>query len=483
MDSQVAEELEVVAAIFENDIDFVRSVGSSSSHNRAHSRLFSARLCLNPPLPIHVCNASSGARSIDSYTAFPPLVLRVSLPKTYPETCAPTFHIEAPFLSLRMLSRLVEKLTTMFQPGETVIYKWFTFILEEAWQTIIEPESTRAHERMLSRNDAAITTDDGAVLVLELDDFNTIGDVPSHFRQSVTRTPYAFGSVQKMLMDYCDRVDFEMLRHSRHTCASCMEERDGRDCVILRRCRHVSCKSCLSGFWSARISDGLVTEEQIVCMEIDCRTGALPMDVALVVPIDMYERYERLQLDSVIATLPDTVYCARPKCGKPATLDKEVGTLGRCAYCHFSFCSQCSRSWHGTAPCVTDALGGTGEGATEGSGADSEGEESVEESEKDVVSRRPKFKATKLMLKLGVRPCPQCGVLVVRDGGCMHMTCRICCEHWCWNCGDVMDVLALLFRCRNGCEMHEDERGRARYDQLLGWLAANQYNEDGMETT
>ncbi|KAE8374798.1 hypothetical protein BDV26DRAFT_283978 [Aspergillus bertholletiae] len=33
------------------------------------------------------------------------------------------------------------------------------------------------------------------------------------------------------------------------------------------------------------------------------------------------------------------------------------------------------------------------------------------------------------------RPCPGCNVATERSGGCKHMTCVLCQQEWCWDCG------------------------------------------------
>ena len=35
----------------------------------------------------------------------------------------------------------------------------------------------------------------------------------------------------------------------------------------------------------------------------------------------------------------------------------------------------------------------------------------------------------------GVKECPKCGVLIEKDGGCDHMTCRMCRHEWRWLTG------------------------------------------------
>lgn len=38
---------------------------------------------------------------------------------------------------------------------------------------------------------------------------------------------------------------------------------------------------------------------------------------------------------------------------------------------------------------------------------------------------------------LDARPCPTCGILTLREGGCVHMSCRRCKANWCWECGNL----------------------------------------------
>lgn len=36
--------------------------------------------------------------------------------------------------------------------------------------------------------------------------------------------------------------------------------------------------------------------------------------------------------------------------------------------------------------------------------------------------------------KLGAKPCPKCTAIIERNGGCPHMTCKVCGHHFCWHC-------------------------------------------------
>ena len=40
----------------------------------------------------------------------------------------------------------------------------------------------------------------------------------------------------------------------------------------------------------------------------------------------------------------------------------------------------------------------------------------------------------RLMEREGMKPCPRCGTVIQKDGGCNHMTCERCRAHLCWIC-------------------------------------------------
>ena len=39
-----------------------------------------------------------------------------------------------------------------------------------------------------------------------------------------------------------------------------------------------------------------------------------------------------------------------------------------------------------------------------------------------------------------VKKCPECKILIEKNGGCNHMTCPKCKVHICWNCMGVFPV-------------------------------------------
>jgi hypothetical protein len=57
------------------------------------------------------------------------------------------------------------------------------------------------------------------------------------------------------------------------------------------------------------------------------------------------------------------------------------------------------------------------------------------------------------------RPCPGCGILTEKNGGCNHMTCPQCKQEWCWICGDGIDDVGAHFSAGNpkGCRQFQTQ--------------------------
>ena len=39
-------------------------------------------------------------------------------------------------------------------------------------------------------------------------------------------------------------------------------------------------------------------------------------------------------------------------------------------------------------------------------------------------------------LRADVKGCPDCGIKIMKNAGCNHMTCNKCKCDWCWKCGN-----------------------------------------------
>lgn len=438
------------------------------------TRLLSLHLQLAAPVPLAVCCAEEGIATMEQVSSLMPVNLLVALPPDYPQRSMPAFNIDAPFLSVPMLVALAQALVDLFVVGEPVLYTWADFILGDAWDTVLAPMFEKTKEQVIE-NELAIEDDEeaidysamnlDAVYFLDLDDTMYLSSVNPKLRRSIKRAERPFHDVVRVLLDHCDRVDFERMQRSYFLCPVCMEKKHGRDCLMLRQCRQVSCKECLSQFWTNRIDDGLVTKMHLVCMDPECRAPATPDEIARVVSLEKYERYEQLMLVGAIMESGDAVYCPRPFCQKPASKDYGEPTLGRCAYCAFVFCVDCGKSWHGKALCSIPEE----EIPVEEEGCEEDDPVEVEDATTIGKRERKVRRISPLMQRLGIKPCPRCLTLVSKEGGCSHMKCRCGCD-WCWICGAEMTPNEVFFRCVNGCPFSEEDEQQEQYTQLMDWL-------------
>ena len=55
---------------------------------------------------------------------------------------------------------------------------------------------------------------------------------------------------------------------------------------------------------------------------------------------ELYERYERILLETQLETMVDVVLCPRLACQCPTMMDREQN-MGQCPACHFAFCIYC----------------------------------------------------------------------------------------------------------------------------------------------
>ncbi|KAF2241546.1 hypothetical protein BU26DRAFT_440316 [Trematosphaeria pertusa] len=156
-------------------------------------------------------------------------------------------------------------------------------------------------------------------------------------------------------------------------------------------CQHWYCRACLgAGFEASFASRSL----------FQCCQQNVPVALAAdVVSEDFRARYELLALEQ---TTPNPTYCANTVCGAfipPANYHGPDSA--RCTQCQTDTCRHCRTRGHAGRGCTADQ-------ATE--------------------------QVRALAAVTGWKPCPQCGNMVERRDGCLHMTCR-CRAEFCYRCG------------------------------------------------
>ena len=107
---------------------------------------------------------------------------------------------------------------------------------------------------------------------------------------------------------------------SLHSCNICFSDKVGGQCVQFLGCDHVYCKDCMSGYLNVRIGEGAVSN--LNCPTEGCTTQILPNQVSDLVSEDLYQKYERILLETQLESMADVVLCPRLACQCPTIIDR-----------------------------------------------------------------------------------------------------------------------------------------------------------------
>lgn len=419
-------------------------------------------LPVSPPSPPRL--ALPGAQFLPLHVPhLPPAVLTVALPSNYPSAVPPRLHLSIPYAALEQLRDLADRLDDMFTPAMPVVFDWASTVQEFVQEEVLTREETV--EGTAGREGEA-----GYMLQL-VDDPPLSGAVD----RRIARPRVDARVLARSIQVFAVRAERARVDAGYFKCPACWESFPGTECTSLSACRHVACNECLAGFWGARITDGRVHAKDIVCVESDCSAPAHATEVRHVLDKDSYEKYERFLLNTALETDNELVHCARQGCMQMAGVDPDDTNMGRCAYCLYVFCIGCSQKWHAPAKCARDAPEELDVGELVWLMEASTDEERERMRREWSAVTWEKVEMGMAMCSLGGKTCPDCGILVVKDGGCAHMRCLCGCE-FCWLCRKKLDSGGFVghYQPNNGCAMYEDGEMQAVHEQIWDWI----YNGD-----
>ena len=163
------------------------------------------------------------------------------------------------------------------------------------------------------------------------------------------------------------------------------------------------------------------------------------MDIKRIVSGDLFDRFERLQLERALDTMGDIVYC--PRDNTPA-IKLADDTMATCAECDFTFCTFCYNASHGSRPCKF-SRNEIENAAKEYDRAKGDNDHAkVNELKKrygsDIENKFMELKSLKLIMETTVK-CPKCGQPIEKSDGCNKMTCTKCKCYFCYICGEICD--------------------------------------------
>ncbi|KAK7939301.1 hypothetical protein WMY93_002627 [Mugilogobius chulae] len=434
------------------DSCFSRAIFDSEEFVRNETK-FSGEFRLDVELPAHFTVSLKQDDALSQYeiSSLPPLCLTFDLPENYPSCSPPNFTLSCSWLTPKELSSLTAQLKDLYQAagGEVVLFSWAQFLKYETLNflgitDVLEILSNRDTTENNKSTNLEISADND--LTLEENKSNTASSTSeaassggaSNVARLEAEIPLSLTSGQVLMS--------QLLIHD-----AAQKEKAwlGSDCVQLIDCGHIFCRTCLAEFCKVQIESGNVRD--VTCAQTDCKSAPTPAQVRSLVGEELFSRYDRLLLQSTLDSMHDVVYCPRPSCAS-AVLSDSSTSMALCTACSFAFCVLCNKTYHGTEACYSEEpveqrveKEDYAELPTTQEGRFRLWQDYIAGSKErqKVLTNRYSRRKMRLFLKsfsvdewvkANCKSCPHCFTSIEKNGGCNHMTCSRCRQHFCWNC-------------------------------------------------
>ena len=140
-------------------------------------------------------------------------------------------------------------------------------------------------------------------------------------------------------------------------------------------------------------------------MQFECRQVFKPEHIQRFCSKNVRHKFETIREDVRVGKNKKLKWCPRPDCGK-AVPKPGIFTNKASCECGTVMCFKCGSEWH-TGRCKSDGAAAF----------------YVWQSTNPFVAK-----------------CPHCRAVTNKEGGCNHMTCMRCRNHWCWVCRSQLDA-------------------------------------------
>jgi hypothetical protein len=225
---------------------------------------------------------------------------------------------------------------------------------------------------------------------------------------------------------------------SKHTykCNICLDDTLTLDEMISLSCTptsHRICIDCFKGYCSSKITEGVVSDDELICPEINCKTAISVHEIKEHLPSDIMEKYDRFKLREFATKSAERTGALCVTCPKCNDWFCEVGYLAEAEVvlwrslkcgdkdCNHDFCGSC-----GQAPHRAKKAGSPGDitckeyaSRLEESGGD----------ESEMLLK--KFMSEQKDAQF----CPECKVPSTLEPGCCKFTVCRCRTRFCFVCG------------------------------------------------
>lgn len=212
-----------------------------------------------------------------------------------------------------------------------------------------------------------------------------------------------------------------------HECKICYSELDEENTLEVTPCGHSYCTDC----WRHYITEQIIGEGnavRITCATPKCPTLLEDLTIIFLLEDDVRTRhiYMKLLTQQYVDMQDLMRWCPLSDCSNVIKVQKiEAKPVG--CNCGHIFCFKCAENWHEPVTCEKLKLWLS---------SDDDETELDSDDEMDPNKRKELQEAldNKTWIANNARKCPNCNVIIEKNGGCNHIHCRKCEYHFCWIC-------------------------------------------------
>jgi len=225
---------------------------------------------------------------------------------------------------------------------------------------------------------------------------------------------------------------------ARFMCDICCDDEPGLETYAMK-CDHRYCVNCYRQYIESKVKDE-GEAARIQCPAEKCSRIVDAKSVKLLVPPEIYQRYEELLNRTYVDDKPNLRWCPAPDCDyavdcavKQSQLHLTIPTV-TCGHDH-RFCFGCSLSDHQPCPCILV---------------------------RKWLKKCEDDSETANWISAHTKECPKCVSTIEKNGGCNHMTCRKCKHEFCWVCMGPWNEHGTSWY---NCNRYEEKSGSEARDQ------------------
>lgn len=173
------------------------------------------------------------------------------------------------------------------------------------------------------------------------------------------------------------------------------------------------CKTCIGNFISAKLDMLGVHRLSRGCLQPGCNITWQPQFLVRYLDGEALEKYNIAMFEAWKTEVrPQLVTCVSPTCNAIGLPDVYAPGFPQvsCHACATRYCAQCGVSWHQGLSCAEYSATAVNENMTE--------------QENQILA---------LIQSIDGRRCPNCQLVIIKDGGCHNMLCSACRTYFHWD--------------------------------------------------